>query len=308
MIDKDDFRFKRINQMLTEMAKGNFFYSLDPSDKNDNIASLIVMINMVNEEIQSSFIHQGFVSTKQTPQFIIEMSLIIDNDGRVEMANQKACILLSRLKDDILGIPFIELLMESSRKKWIKKMKGFLNKDYLDTTIQLDFITKDGLLISKSCMVSNFRTISGNSNKIILSTVLFSNTEPFGKGLWKNAIEPRKDSKGPKIKLSHADIQKIRQVHDLILNNLETDPPHLKELALQMGTNEFKLKYGFKELYGTTVFRFLIQERLRRAKTMIQYTSKSLKTIAHMVGFKSIPHFSRAFKEKYGRTPSSLRN
>ena len=308
MVNKDDFRLKRINQMLIEMAKGNFFYSLEPSDKNDNIASLIVMINMVNEEIQSSFIHQGFVSTRQTPQFFIEMSLIVDKDGIVEMANHKAIIILSRLKDDILGRPFTELLIESSQKKWIKGMKNFLNKDYLDTSIQLDFRTRDGLLISKSCMVSNFRTIRGNINKIIVSTVLFSNREPFGKGLWKNAIKPRRDSKGPKIKLSHEDIQKIRQVHDLILNNLETDPPHLKELALQMGTNEFKLKYGFKELYGTTVFRFLIQERLRRAKTMIQYTSKSLKTIAHMVGFKSIPHFSRAFKEKYGRTPSSLRS
>ena len=308
MDDKDDFRLKRINQMLTEMAKGNFFYSLDPSDKNDNIASLIVMINMVNEEIQSSFIHQGFVSTLQTPQFLIEMSLIIDKEGKVEMANHKACILLSRLKDDILGRPFTELLMESSRKKWVKKMKGFLSKDYLDTSLQLDFRTSDGLLISKSCTVGNFRTISGNSNKIIVSTVLFSNTEPFGKGLWNNAIKPKKDSQGPKIRLSHADIQKIRQVHDLILNNLETDPPHLKELAHQMGTNEFKLKYGFKELYGTTVFRFLIQERLRRAKTLIQYTSKSLKTIAHMVGFKSFPHFSKVFKEKYGCSPSSLRS
>ena len=188
MDDKDDFRLKRINQMLTEMAKGNFFYSLDPSDKNDNIASLIVMINMVNEEIQSSFIHQGFVSTLQTPQFLIEMSLIIDKEGKVEMANHKACILLSRLKDDILGRPFTELLMESSRKKWVKKMKGFLSKDYLDTSLQLDFRTSDGLLISKSCTVGNFRTISGNSNKIIVSTVLFSNTEPFGKGLWNNAL------------------------------------------------------------------------------------------------------------------------
>ncbi len=308
MAEKDDFRLKRINQMLMEMAKGNFFYSLEPSDKNDTIASLIVMINMVNEEIQSSFIHQGFVSTNHTPQFFIEMSLIIDKEGMVEMANHKACIILSRLKDDILGTPFTELLMEDSQKKWVKKMKEFLKKDYLDTSIQLDFRTRDGLLISKSCTLSNFRTLNGNSSKIILSTVLFSKTEPFGKGLWKNAIKPKKDSEGPKIKLSHADIQKIRQVHDMIINNLETDPPHLKELALQMGTNEFKLKYGFKQLYGTTVFRFLIQERLRRAKTMIQYTTKSLKTIAHMVGFKSIPHFSRAFKEKYGRTPSSLRS
>ncbi|WP_116769702.1 helix-turn-helix domain-containing protein [Maribacter litoralis] len=308
MQDTDDFRVKRINQMLLEMAKGNFFYSLEPSDKNDNLASLMVMINMVKEEIQASFIHQGFVSTDRTPQFLIQMSLIIDENGIVEMANQKACGILLRMRNAILGSPFTDLLTESSQKKWNKKMKTFLKRKHLDTSIKLSFKTKEGLLISKNCTVTNFRTLDGNSSKIIVNTVLFSNAEPDVKGLWKNAVEPGKESKRRKIRLSHGDIQKIRNVHDMILNNLESDPPHLKDLALQMGTNEFKLKYGFKELYGTTVFKFLIQERLRKAKTLIKYTSKSLKTIAHMVGFKSIPHFSRAFKEKYGRTPSSLRS
>jgi AraC-like DNA-binding protein len=99
----------------------------------------------------------------------------------------------------------------------------------------------------------------------------------------------------------------IRKVHDMIINDVKKDLPKLKDLALQMGTNEFKLKYGFKQLYGTTIFKFLVQERLRKAKTLIQYTSLSIKTIAHMTGFKSIPHFSRAFKEKYGKSPSDLR-
>ena len=47
MPNTDDFRIKRIKKMLLEMAKGNFFYSLEPSDKNDNIASLVVLLNMV---------------------------------------------------------------------------------------------------------------------------------------------------------------------------------------------------------------------------------------------------------------------
>ena len=99
----------------------------------------------------------------------------------------------------------------------------------------------------------------------------------------------------------------IRDVHDMILNNLDRDLPQLKDLALQMGTNEYKLKYGFKQLYGTTVFRFLTHERLRKTKTLIQHSDLSLKEIAHMTGFKSAAHFSRAFKDKYGLSPSELR-
>ncbi|TXD81188.1 helix-turn-helix transcriptional regulator [Subsaximicrobium wynnwilliamsii] len=86
------------------------------------------------------------------------------------------------------------------------------------------------------------------------------------------------------------------------------DFPSLKDFALQIGTNEFKLKYGFKELYGTTVYRFLVQERLRKAQMMIQYSDLPLKSIAYMTGFKSMPHFSRTFKKRYGYSPSALRN
>ena len=102
-------------------------------------------------------------------------------------------------------------------------------------------------------------------------------------------------------------MRKIREGRDLIMNNLENELPSLKEFAHQLGTNEFKLKYGFKQLYGTSVYRFLLQERLRKSKMLIQHTDHSIKTIAYQTGFKSIPHFSRVFKKTFGYTPTALR-
>ena len=95
--------------------------------------------------------------------------------------------------------------------------------------------------------------------------------------------------------------------HDMILTNLEDDFPSLKEFALELGTNEFKLKYGFKELYGTTVHKFLIQERLRKAMMMVRYSDRPFKSIAEMTGFKSLAHFSRSFKQTYSLSPSDMR-
>ena len=110
-----------------------------------------------------------------------------------------------------------------------------------------------------------------------------------------------------KIRLTFEDIHKIREGHNIIINNLEKDFPSLKDFALQLGTNEFKLKYGFKELYGTTVHRFLMEERLRKSIMMIQFSGQSIKAIAQMTGFKSISHFSRSFKKRFDYTPSDLR-
>ncbi|AWX43629.1 Arabinose operon regulatory protein [Flagellimonas maritima] len=293
--------------MLLEMAQGNFFYSLEPSGKNDNVASLVVMLNMVNEEIRASFIHQGFANAHTTPQYVIQMSLLMDSQGNIEMINNKVCSLLSRLPKDIIGHPLTELLTESSQRKWIKKLPSLLKKEHSETVLNLEFNTPEGLLIKKDCTISIFQALDGTGRKILLDTVFFSKGEPFGKGLWKNPLKVSKGVGNPKVRLSQEDIQMIRKVHDMIIHNVKNDLPKLKDLALQIGTNEFKLKYGFKQLYGTTIFKFLIQERLRKAKTLIQYTSLSIKTIAHMAGFKSVPHFSRAFKEKYGRSPSDLR-
>ena len=95
MENNDDFRVKRIKKMLLEMAKGNFFYSLEPSDRNDNIASLVVMLNMVSEEIRAAFIHQGFANAHTTPQCIIQLSLILDDHGQIELVTNGTCSLLS---------------------------------------------------------------------------------------------------------------------------------------------------------------------------------------------------------------------
>ena len=293
--------------MLLEMAKGNFFFSLEPSEKNDNIASLVVMLNMVNEEIRASFVHQGFANAHHTPQCVIQLSLLMDSDGHVQMASNGSCSLLSYMPEDMLGKAITDFMTEGSQSKWAKKMPKHLKKQRSETVLHLEFMTKEGLMLGKDCHISVFTTGDGRGKQVLLNTVFFSKGAPFDTRLPKKAIKMTKGIKPPKVTLTPEDIQMIREVHDMIINNLDRDLPSLKDLALQMGTNEYKLKYGFKQLYGTTIFRFLTQERLRKTKTLIQHSTLSFKEIAHMTGFKSPAHFSRAFKDKYGLTPSELR-
>ena len=307
MPNTDDFRIKRIKKMLLEMAKGNFFYSLEPSDKNDNIASLVVLLNMVNEEIAAAFIHQGFANAHNTPQYCIQLSLLMDAKGTIEMVTNGSCSLLSVLPKEIIGKNITDFMTTASKKVWAKKMVKHLKRDRSETVLFLELITKDGLLLAQNCQISVYQALDGSGQKIVLNSVFFSKGEPFETGLPKRKLKVTKGIKEHKVTLTQEDIQMIREVHDMILNNLEKDLPSLKELALQKGTNEYKLKYGFKQIYGTTIFRFLTQERLRKSKTLIQHSNLSLKEIAHMNGFKSAAHFSRAFRDKYGKTPTDLR-
>ena len=308
MENNDDFRVKRIKKMLLEMAKGNFFYTLEPSDKNDNIASLVVMLNMVSEEIRAAFIHQGFANAHTTPQCIIQLSLILNDSGQIELVTNGTCSLLSYLPKDLIGKPITEFMTEKSKEKWTKKLSKHLKRERSETVLFLEFMTNDGLILAKDCQLSVYQALDGSGQKILLNTVFFSKGEPFETGLPKKTLKVTKGTKEHKVTLTPKDIQIIRGVHDVIINNLDKDLPSLKELAHQEGTNEYKLKYGFKQVYGTTIFRFLIQERLRMARTLILHSTHTIKQIVQMTGFKSKTHFSRAFKDKYGRSPSEFRS
>lgn len=106
--------------------------------------------------------------------------------------------------------------------------------------------------------------------------------------------------------LSQEDINKIHNAREIIIKRID-DPCSLIELARLSGINDFKLKKGFKEVFGTTVFKYLFDERMERSKTLILDGKLTISEIAFMVGYKNPAHFTAAFKRKFGYLPSDLK-
>ena len=301
----------KINKMLLEMASGNFFYRVERDNEEDSLASMALVLNMLAEEIQESLIHEGFATSNGVAKHIIQLCFVLNGKGIVKYVNQKACSILSYLRSDLLEKNFNELLDEPSKKRWAKTLKKLNRNVFYDTSLELCFVSKGGLLLNNTCHISTAVSNTKEKKQIWITVVHYSKNLKEVKSIKKensmllNNGESYVSRNRPK--LSFEDIRKIREGHNLILNNLDRDLPSLKEFAHQLGTNEFKLKYGFKQLYGTTVYRFLLRERLRKARMLIQHTDFNIKTIAYQTGFKSIPHFSRVFKKNYGHPPSELR-
>ena len=84
-------------------------------------------------------------------------------------------------------------------------------------------------------------------------------------------------------------------------------PPSLSELSKMIGINEYKLKRGFKELFGTTVFGYLSDFRLEKARQELLNSNKHVGEIADMLGYYSPQHFANAFRKKFGISPSDYR-
>lgn len=66
-------------------------------------------------------------------------------------------------------------------------------------------------------------------------------------------------------------------------------------------------KREFKATFNTTPGKWLLHKRLENATMLLHSTSKSVNEIAFESGFENNSHFSRVFKEKYGKSPLLFR-
>ncbi|CAN5169822.1 helix-turn-helix transcriptional regulator [soil metagenome] len=97
-------------------------------------------------------------------------------------------------------------------------------------------------------------------------------------------------------------VRKIKHAKEFLLKNMEA-PPSLKELAKQAGLNEYQLKVGFKEIYGNTVYGFLLDHKLDHSRAILDSAKYQVNEVAYQIGYANPSHFIAAFKKKFGVTP-----
>ncbi|MCF1422944.1 helix-turn-helix transcriptional regulator [Mangrovimonas futianensis] len=107
-------------------------------------------------------------------------------------------------------------------------------------------------------------------------------------------------------KINATEREKLFLAKDILVNNLD-NPPTLSELSVQIGLNTYNLKKNFKELFGTPVFKYLQNERLKTAHELISSENATVQEAAWQVGYDSLGSFSNAFEKKYGYRPSQIK-
>ena len=81
----------------------------------------------------------------------------------------------------------------------------------------------------------------------------------------------------------------------------------LSDISANAGINHTTLTALMKEELGCTAIEYLMQYRITIAKKQLGFTDVPIKDIANMVGFKTVQHFNRIFKEITGATPAEFR-
>ncbi|OHT43652.1 hypothetical protein B0A71_19935 [Flavobacterium tructae] len=278
------------------MARGNFNNQIPLSDYDDEIETLVVLVNMVAEELKESAFHSGFVNPYITHRMITPATFILDEKHHIKNVNHGALEILGYNASEVLRRPIQDFLnddfsgMSDSERKELEEM--LLSGEI----ITLNFITIKKLLVTAECSVSRL----SDGKFTVLSFVA-----PFLQ-VNETASESLQTKSDRHSNFGQTDARMLQRVYDYILANLSEPLPSIKELARQFGTNDFKLKDGFRYFFHTSVYKFYTEQRLKRAYLMIEQTDIPLKNIAFMNGFNSYPNFSKSFKKQFGFSPKEL--
>jgi len=97
-------------------------------------------------------------------------------------------------------------------------------------------------------------------------------------------------------------VRKIRKAKEIILTQM-TEPPTLQALSNEIGLNVKKLKEGFKQVYGDTVYGYLLDYKMNEARSMLNSKQYNINEISIKLGYSTSSHFIAAFKKKFGTTP-----
>lgn len=93
----------------------------------------------------------------------------------------------------------------------------------------------------------------------------------------------------------------------LYIESHYSDSITLSDISANSGINHTTLTALMKEELGCTATQYLMQYRITIAKKQLAFTDVPIKDIANMVGFKTVQHFNRIFKEITGTTPAEFR-
>jgi len=82
----------------------------------------------------------------------------------------------------------------------------------------------------------------------------------------------------------------------------------LEQLAKLCNLSLSSFKRKFKEVYSDSPTNYIIEKRIEKSKELLGHTEMAISQVAYEIGFQDPLYFTRLFKKKTGKTPSSFRN
>ncbi|GGZ75720.1 helix-turn-helix transcriptional regulator [Algibacter mikhailovii] len=250
------------------------------------------------KEIDSDYIQFHFC-VKGSSQFVF-------NEGRyrLNILEENSLLLYNPQRE-------LPINLEINPHSWMVSILISIKKFHSFFSHEADYITflsgdnrdkkyyKDGVISPSMAIVLN-QLINYNLNSSI-KPLYFKGKAYELLSLYFNRSEDANIEQCPFL-VDETNVIKIRKAKDIVVSRM-AEPPSLQELADEIGLSLKKLKEGFKQIYGDTVFSFLFDYKMEVARKLLEAGNDNVNEVGHKVGYSTSSHFIAAFKKKYGTTP-----
>lgn len=120
------------------------------------------------------------------------------------------------------------------------------------------------------------------------------------------ALEAQRQPAGLPPGLGLADVERIGEARRHLDQHF-VRPPGIAELARHVGTSPTRLKAAFLAVTGTTIYGYVLGQRMARAAELLDAGEQSIAAIAYAVGYEHPANFSHAFRRHFGQSPRERR-
>ncbi|MEY8849378.1 helix-turn-helix transcriptional regulator [Psychroserpens sp. XS_ASV72] len=255
-------------------------------------------IQIAEREIDNTFIQFHFC-IKGSSQFVFN-----NGNYRLNIEEENSLILYNPQRS-------LPIHLEVHPKSWLVSILVSIKKFHGLFSQEADYITflsednkdkkyyKDGKITPSMAIALN-QIINFNLNNSIKS-LYFKGKALEILSLYFNRSEDADIEQCPFL-VDETNVIKIRKAKDIIISRM-AEPPTLHELSEEIGLSLKKLKEGFKQIYGDSVFSFLLDYKMEVARKLLEEGNHNVNEVGLKVGYSTSSHFISAFKKKFGTTP-----
>ncbi len=191
------------------------------------------------------------------------------------------------------------------KKDWVQKYFSFSNTfDWVNNVHTLRLSGVNRIPVNFEARVSLFSLINlSTSHPGYLFTAqarIFELADYYYKQVIKQQnLLTKKD-------VLRVDVSKIIELDVIFTNDIERggNVPSVNEMAAAANMSPSKLKTLFKQIYNQTINGYFNACRLNLSRKMLLENNANIKEVSTKFGYKSIPHFTTAFKNEFGNTPA----
>ena len=104
----------------------------------------------------------------------------------------------------------------------------------------------------------------------------------------------------------------IEKIKTIIIDQVHYDADTKKQKLSEVLSSGLRKDYSFlsnlfSDVEGITIEKYLIQQKIERAKELIVYNELTISEIAFQLGYTSVSHLSAQFKSVTGLTPTHFK-